>query len=431
MQGSSHPDRSFPRLHKRPAAGWLNDPNGIHHRDGRWHVAFQFNPASARHEHIVWGHMSSPDLLRWQEHPIALRPREGQPDAFGCWSGVATFDEDVPVLVYSGVRAGDGRSEVVLARPAADGDRWVQDDRVATGMPDDPAVVMVRDPFLFEFDGRRWAVQGAGLASGQAAILLYDATDLRAWNYRGVLLSSDDEVAATAPHCNVWECPQLFPVGDDWVLIVSLWRPEQLLCVAYLIGDMERDPDTALPRFRPRVTGILDDGVSFYAPQAVLDRDTDRVLLWGWAREVTAGGVRPRTPEEIDAAGWSGSLTFPREVAIHDGIVALPPARELTGLRGEMADPAQLPDQAEVLVEGVGRVRLHLRGEGGGDQVIWEQELHHGNSTRILIDASVIEICPERGTSRVVRAYPAADEFYCVTADPGVSVVSWQLRVPH
>ena len=32
----SHPDRSFPRLHPRPAKGWLNDPNGIHYADGRW-----------------------------------------------------------------------------------------------------------------------------------------------------------------------------------------------------------------------------------------------------------------------------------------------------------------------------------------------------------------------------------------------------------
>ena len=85
-----HPDRSFPRLHPRPEKGWVNDPNGILFVDGRWHLFFQYNPASARHDSICWGHVSSVDLLRWEEHPVALRPQEG-PDSFGCWSGEVTL----------------------------------------------------------------------------------------------------------------------------------------------------------------------------------------------------------------------------------------------------------------------------------------------------------------------------------------------------
>jgi beta-fructofuranosidase len=36
-----HPDPAFPALHGRPAAGWLNDPNGCAYVDQRYHVFFQ------------------------------------------------------------------------------------------------------------------------------------------------------------------------------------------------------------------------------------------------------------------------------------------------------------------------------------------------------------------------------------------------------
>src|SRR5699024_6586533 len=57
------PPHHSPSLPRAPRTGWLNDPNGIMETGGRWHVYFQHNPASARHEQIRWGHVSSPDLV--------------------------------------------------------------------------------------------------------------------------------------------------------------------------------------------------------------------------------------------------------------------------------------------------------------------------------------------------------------------------------
>ena len=67
-------DACFPRLHVRPAKGWINDPNGVCRVDGRWHVFFQYNPHSPRHHRVGWGHWSSPDLVAWTEHEPALMP---------------------------------------------------------------------------------------------------------------------------------------------------------------------------------------------------------------------------------------------------------------------------------------------------------------------------------------------------------------------
>lgn len=245
----SHPDRSFPRLHPRPPKGWLNDPNGIHHVDGRWQVFFQYNPHAARHRRIMWGHVSSADLLHWCDEGIAIAPRPGGGDEHGCWTGVGVLDDGVSTLLYSGVRDGSGRSEVMVARH--DGEGFRQSTHVVASMPDDDRVCIMRDPFVFEFEGWRWSIQCAGLTSGQPAVILHDATDLTRWEYRGVLLDGTDEIAAMLPPANAWECPQLVRVDDDWVLIVSFWLAGELTGVGYLLGTLATDHRNGLPRFAP------------------------------------------------------------------------------------------------------------------------------------------------------------------------------------
>ncbi len=422
---AAHPDRSFPALHGRPATGWLNDPNGIHFADGRWHVFFQYNPDSARHNHITWGHVSSTDLLRWQEHPIALRPQADGLDPAGCWSGVAAVEDGVPALIYSGVTLDYDRSQVVVARRGADSDEWIQQKTPAAPFPTTEGVIAVRDPFLFELDGRRWGIQGAGLADGRGAILVYDTTELGDWRELGVLLTSSDPVADQLPSSNIWECPQLVRVGDDWVLMVSLWRQNELTGVGYLIGSLTIDPATGHPSFAPRSHGLIEANPSFYAPQAV--QTEDRVLVWGWARE-TSGieGVRGRTLEDSDAVGWTGSLTFPREMVIQGDAAILVPARELVGLRGTPVAGPDLPDRAWVELSGVGEASLVLT-DGESRQVIWQGPIGEGASALLLIDASMVEVFPEGATSETLRAYPEGAETYRIEAGVGVVVSAAKL----
>ncbi len=430
-----HPDRSFPRLHPRPAKGWVNDPNGIMFADGRWHLFFQYNPESARHEHICWGHVSSSDLLTWQEHPVALRPQPG-PDSFGCWSGIGVVDDGVPTVVYSGAPDRSGFSPALVVRGSADALDWSGERVVAAGLPADERVTMVRDPFVFELGGRRWAIQGAGRTDVGGALLLYNADDIEAWQEHGYLLTAADDIAAQLPDCDGWECPQLVRSGDDWVVLVSLWFPNAPhRGVGYIVGSLDIDADTGLPVFTGRSAGILDEGSSFYAPQAVQtageDGQPDRVLLWGWAQEIAPEGVRARTQEDNDEHGWSGLLTHPRELVVRDDVVELIPARELTGLRAEPADPDKLPDQAEVVLTGQGTAALRIVNEQDArEQIIWSGELTEGDEVRILIDASLVEVHRSGRPSLTLRAYPNGHERYAVSHEPGLSAAAWNLRLP-
>ncbi|MCT2295442.1 glycoside hydrolase family 32 protein [Brachybacterium muris] len=432
----------FPALHRTHPRGWINDPNGIMRVDGRWHVYFQYNPYSARHEQIHWGHVSSADLAHWREEPMGPVPREGEADSGGCWSGVGLLDghpgdrsdeTGVPTLVYSAVDGVDNAlSRVVVARTDRGLQQLVDPGRVVAEVPDIPGLIGVRDPFVFEFEGRRWAIQGAGIQSDEhvaPVILLYSCDEIEHWEYVGELLRGDHPVAAQHAPAELWECPQLVQVGERWVLMLSLWyRPEMVarstVQVNYLVGDLVAAPGGS-PRFEPVGGGRVDQGPDFYAPQAVVDAEQGRVLMWGWSWEGLA-----RTQDETDEQGWSGCLTFPRELGLDgDRLVARFPA-ELRALRGEPLDIARgqgveaqvdlpAPFRAEVAIQGPATVE-QIRGDGRVESLA----VHDGGDAAVMIDGGILELLPAASTSSTVRLYPAEGDVIRVR---GALVDGWLL----
>jgi beta-fructofuranosidase len=464
LSASTHPDPAFPRFHPRPAQGWINDPNGISYINGRYHVFFQYNPESARHSQIHWGHVSSADLVHWEEHPVALSPQPGGPDSAGCWTGVVTSDGGVPTACYSGVQDHGGHSQVVIARGSSDMVTWEQTGHVAASMPLDPLVTAVRDPFIFHFNGARYAIQGAGLSDGHAALLLYTVEDIDSWQYQGIWLTSADPVAAVHTPAEIWECPQLVQVPDSsggsaWVMMFSLWLSgddhEHANGVGHLIGSLSSDPATGLPVFVPSSGGKSDLGRDFYAPQIVQlsygsAASSPAALLWGWANEGPGrDGRRGRTQEEIDDAGWSGVLTHPRLLSVVDGALAVSPAPEVLAYRGAAvaagaAGSVVVPEFAEVLVtggavssgavsSGVVELALVSASEGGsGDnrQVVYSGALAAGEELRIFIDASLVEVYRTGSVATTLRAYPAPGEEWQLTLPTGETADVWELTLP-
>jgi beta-fructofuranosidase len=408
-------DPTFPALHGRPARGWVNDPNGCAYVAGRYHVFFQHNPAAPTHTAIGWGHMSSADLVRWRAEPLALAPRPGEIDAYGCWSGCLVVDGGTPTIVYSAVADAGHRAEVVLARGDPDLVTWTPARTAVAGHPSDPAVTHARDPFVFQAGGRRYAIQGAGHdRDRRARILVYDCEDLTDWKPLGPLLTSADPVAGELAPASIWECPNVFPLGDRWVLVVSLWHgahgPVRLAGVRYLLGDLDIGPDG--PRFRPERGGPLDTGPSFYAPQVL--PLPDRTLLWAWSWEL-----------ERAVADWAGSLTFPRELSLVGGEVVSRPAPELDALRGAPLDPAgaiSAPAFDCVLPPGPGRVTLTL-----DDVEVASVETGQLDPPRILVDGSLVEIFPGGPAAYTTRAYPRAGSHWRIRLDRPGEIRCWAL----
>ena len=400
-------DPSFPTLHIRPPRGWMNDPNGLSRIDGRYHVFFQYNPLAPVFGAMHWGHVSSTDLLHWQEHPIALAPRPGHVDQAGCWSGCIVDDGGVPTAVYTANSDHPRNAVVALATSDRSMIAWRQADSPVSGISESSGTDEVRDPFIFVHEGHRYAVQGAGQPSGRPRLELYGCDDLSHWTELGTLLAIDDRIASEVASANIWECPNLVRVDGQWVLLLSLYQltaRSHLVGVRYLLGDLVATGQGWT--FKVTSGGVLDDGPAFYAPQVLAE--PGRTLLWGWARELG------RTEDQIAAAGWAGVLTFPRELSVSDGALSVRPAAELAGLRREkMAVRSGMPFQApafELVANGSVTLRLI---DGDTDALVYSAEARPADPARILVDGSMVEAF-HRGASCTTRAYPTLGSSWLV-----------------
>jgi beta-fructofuranosidase len=404
-----------PRFHVSPRAGWLNDPNGPIEWGGRYHVFFQHNPLAAAWSPAVhWGHVSSDDLVTWTEHAPAFGPSREGADAGGCWSGCVVDDGGVPTAVYSGLERPSplGAESVCLARGDDALERWEKDPRnpVLAGPPPGLDVVAFRDPFVWREDGGWSLVIGAGVRGEGAAALLYRSTDLLAWSYEGVLLSRAAALEEPVWTGRAWECPQLFPLGDRHVLLVSVWDDEPCYPVAF-VGRYEGG------RFEPETLTRFDDGPSCYAPATMLD-GRGRRLAWAWSPEA-------RPPRH----GWAGVLTAPRVLELrHDGAVGVEPVRELEALRGERETAVDRRlgtfvaetrgDALELAAEVDGRVRLAV---GGTTVFGWERPA--ALELRVLVDGSIVEVFANGTVARTTRIYPDGDVAIELSADGGEALL--------
>lgn len=330
---------SRPDLHLTAEEGWVNDPLALTYREGTYHLFFQHVPGQ-----VVWGpgchwgHATSHDLLHWTPQPVALSPGDGDD---GCWSGgLVVPDDGAPVLFYTSVRepeVGVGRIRVATAADAS-WTTWAKGDVVAE-LPPGLDAVAFRDPYVFR-DGSGWRmIVGAGLEdgptegnresptegnrAGRAAVLGYSSRDLRSWTYDGLLAERPGGATDPVWTGSVWECPQLFRLGDRDVLVVSVADQIGLHYVAYATGD---DADG---RFVPRSWHRLAYGPSYYAASTFLDEDARRGLVF-WLRDVA-----------VADAGWAGAVSVPHVLTLDGDRLAVAPHPNLTGLHS--GPPRDLP----------------------------------------------------------------------------------------
>ena len=441
-----------PHLHVRPERGWVNDPNGPIRWGGRCHLFFQHNPLGPVHGFIGWGHVSSDDLVRWRVEPVALTPTPDGPDAAGCWSGCVVDDGGMPTAVYTGLATSDPMAATICL---AVGDDQLRGWRSAPDPVAEPPpaydLAGFRDPFVFEHSGQRYAVVGGGRSDGSAVLLLYGCDDLHSWTLLGPLLDSRSSPDVGAPEvwaAEIWECPQLFRLRNRWVLVLSLVVDDALTRVAYLVGDLE---STATgPRFRPDHGDLLDHGHDLYAPAVLVE--TERVLLWGWSWE-------DRAQTEIDAAGWAGVLTWPRELdLLPDGRLVARPAPELEALRGaahawdSAAGPMTLPEGPVEIVVGVptrsatlrlGAARAALSLTFTNGEVRLDREVHDesrrrwrttatlvGSATtvRLVVDGSLVEVYVDDGPTYTERVYPSGQ--WTLEVHGGACTTVYRLGLP-
>jgi beta-fructofuranosidase len=315
-------DPQRPGYHFLPAANWMNDPNGLIQWRGQYHLFYQYNPNGAFDATKHWGHALSADLLHWQELPLALAPTPGGPDAEGCWSGCAVDDGGVPTFIYTGVHP----QVVCLATGSPDLLTWEKfsGNPVIAGPPAELSAVaegQFRDPYVWREAGAWHMVMGSKRAGRGGLIVRYRSSDLRRWEYDGVLLAGDASRTEPFAPGAMWECPNFFRLGEHAVLLYSTWVEHTALAYpVFVAGSYDGE------QFTPLAEGILVHGSCFYAPQVMRLAD-GRTILFGWLKE-------GRSPQAAREAGWSGVMSLPLTLDwLPAGGLRLAPAEEVKSLR--------------------------------------------------------------------------------------------------
>ena len=110
----------------------MNDPNGLVHYAGVFHMYFQYNPHGDDWGNMSWGHASSPDLVHWTEHPLAIPQGDGEQIYSGSVvvdhgnsSGFGAGGPPPLVAMYTSVYD-DGRQAQSLAYSSDAGMTWTK-----------------------------------------------------------------------------------------------------------------------------------------------------------------------------------------------------------------------------------------------------------------------------------------------------------------
>ena len=313
-----------PQYHFSPEAGWLGDPDGLIHYNGRYSLFW-------------WGKATSTDLVHYaQESARALVGDAGDVSYF---SGSVVVDKrdsagfglNAQVAVYTLFDKKTKRQAQGISS-SADGNVF----HYFSGNPVlDIGSTEFRDPTVFWYAPTSTWIMAVALAR-ERKIQLYSSPNLKEWTFLS-------DFGAAGVGREVWECPDLIelPVDGDpsrkkWVLVVSVdWSHEE-----YFVGDFDGtrfvESNLALPgALSASDARFVDLGLDFYASRTV--RDYDETLTHttslGW---VSTWAYANQVPSSWGKGFWS----VPRDLALKsysDGVRLL--QTPVDGLKSLRRDP--------------------------------------------------------------------------------------------
>lgn len=323
-----------PAFHHTPRYGWMNDPNGMFYKDGRWHLYYQYNPYGSKWQNMTWGHSVSDDLVNWEHLPEAIRPNGlGSVFSGSCavdHDNTAGFGSDAVIALYTSA----GTSQMQSLASSTD------DGLTFNIYPSNPVLTLeseARDPKVFWNDStKEWNMILAHALDHE--MLIFSSPDMKSWTLQS---SFGKGLGAQG---GVWECPDLFelPVaGTDekkWVLLCNI-NPDGPFGgsgTQYFVGDFDGKTFKADTDAAGNVsTKWLDYGKDHYATVTWSDAPDGRRVALGWMSNWQYAA-------DVPTMQFRSANILPREMGLFrapDGEVyaSSAPSPELEALRGKLA----------------------------------------------------------------------------------------------
>ncbi|WP_368497732.1 family 43 glycosylhydrolase [Herbiconiux sp. A18JL235] len=274
--------------------------------DGTYHLFILTPPASTLHypERLLttWRHITSTDLIDWTELPPAIAPGDpAEADGGGIWTG-SVIEADGLFHIFYTAHASDSLQAICHAT-SPDGITWEKDPANPISRPDPSRFESNdwRDPFVFwnAEEQRYWMLITArsllANAASRGVVAFATSTDLTAWSEFEIFY---DTFLTHAP-----ECPEVFRLGDSWVLGYSRFTDRR--GTVYRVSESLSGPWRSFGAEGP-------DAANWYAAKGLSDA-TGRRIAFGW--------VPDHDPELRDPANpwlWAGDLALPRELRLDE-----------------------------------------------------------------------------------------------------------------
>jgi beta-fructofuranosidase len=154
----------------------------------------------------------------------------------------------------------------------------------------------VRDPKVWRHEGRWYMVLGAQDRQKRGKVLLFSSADLHQWTSEGEIAGAGINGLHDAGY--MWECPDLFPLGDQHILICCPQGipGEERYLNTYPAVWMAGGFDYASAAFTHGELHELDAGFEFYAPQTMQTAMAAGCWSAGWASRTARRCASRRGP---------------------------------------------------------------------------------------------------------------------------------------
>lgn len=341
------------KYHIQPMTGLLSDPNGFAFYNDKWHLFYQWCPWGAVHGLKYWYHVTSKDLIHWENEGIGIKP-DTYYDNRGVHSGSAFTEDDILYLFYTGNHRDDNWVRTPYTCLAIYDNELEKLEKPLFGPREeytehqrDPKVIYCKDKDKY------YIFIGAQDKDEKGSILIYSSDKLDSgWKFEGPLkIKGLDNIGG------MYECPNLIQFEDKDVLIFSPQyiklpnRNNSTNHSIYFIGKIDFDDLVFIP---DKDYDFLDYGFDFYAAQAAHQSDEmENPILIGWI-----GLPDNHYPSEDE--DWEGSLSIPRELKIIDNNLIQNPVNSINSIIKEEITEYKLPKACKIEVKTLNKENFYL-----------------------------------------------------------------------
>ncbi|ARU91631.1 sucrose-6-phosphate hydrolase [Spiroplasma clarkii] len=311
-----------PVFHLAPPNGLMNDPNGLLFKDGVHHIHYQWSPLQPYHGFKHWLYVTTSDFVNYHDHGESIIPDHPK-EAGGAFSGSAyDFGDKVKIYYTGNNEDGNGNviEEVQIAADFVNGK--IINKEVVVENDFERFTAHVRDPKIFEYQGKKYLVFGAQCRdTKKGGLVFYEMQTPEKFTYFKTLTSS-----LNVDYGHMWECPNLDPLEDKILFMISSegWFKNddkyELNSTRNVVYTAIKEFDFENNKLKEEFEMVtMDYGYDFYAPQTYwVDK---KLVLLAWF-----GNVDVQYP--TDQFAWHSIMTIPRELSWNKNVLVQKPLAE-------------------------------------------------------------------------------------------------------